>query len=224
MFFHFKFKKAIWVTCPYSRAWILSLKQQVRNRETMRSFTQVYICIYIPTVKPAIQDTWQSGHLYKLDIRLWSQILVHTWMTYWGNPGKPVIRTFLVESWKARTPLKSGHFWWSPRCPYCTCSTVQHVHEHILMQCCIQIFIQRGEKGVKWGNGEPRVDGDHCSQGFRKWKWWVKLCGWGGVGIRYAGEGPTSCPQNEALFMYIHTYMYICTSIVDKQSLDNYVG
>ena len=40
------------------------------------------------TVKPAIQDTQKSEHLYKLDIRLWSQIHIHIWMTYWGNPGK----------------------------------------------------------------------------------------------------------------------------------------
>ena len=51
------------------------------------------------TVEPAIQDIWKSGHLYKLDIRLWSEILIHTWMTYCDNPGNQdtsVIRALLV--------------------------------------------------------------------------------------------------------------------------------
>ena len=34
-------------------------------------------------VEPATQDTWKYGHLHKLDIRLWSQILLHWHVHMW---------------------------------------------------------------------------------------------------------------------------------------------
>ena len=46
----------------------------------MQMYALTHAHTYIPTFvyvgKPAIQDTWKSGHLYKLDIRLRSQILI----------------------------------------------------------------------------------------------------------------------------------------------------